>query len=316
MNRSDIKKTPGRLVFAGISLYAKLGTAIEAKLISEMFPVGTDGHGELDQRQKEAYYRATITPDGRLDADIAAVLWPYGNPTIGTGIFSDADVPLVIHGQLAAAVDTETYGAAALEEMPALKFSSVETAIAAATFLCLRKNDTDWADANSLVTQADNGGSMADAGFAPSGIITQPYTAAWGNKAGFTDLDTMAGFNVEFQVAYSDDMTDRHGMLNRRLKTVSARVRCDPIGPTRQQILAALEIQGNGAGRGVSRQANAADLVITGDDGTDYFALKNAILTDKVQRWGTEQLRIGDVAWIATRTFAAGAPGPLFEILP
>ena len=316
MNRSDIKKTPGRLVFDGVSLYSKLGTNIEAKLVSEMFAVGTDGHGELDQRQKEAYYRATITPDGRLDATIAAMLWPYGNPIIGTGIFSDTDAPLVIHGQLAAAVDLETFGAAALEEMPALKFSSVETAVGAATFLCLRKNNVDWDAANSLLTQADAGGSMADAGFAPSGIITQAYTAAWGAKTGFTDIDTIDGFNVEFQIGYSDDSTDRHGLINRRLKTVSARVRCNPLGPTRQQILAALEIQGAGAGRGQSRQANAADLVITGDDGTDYFSLKNAILTDKVQRWGSEQLRIGDVAWIATRTFSAGSPGALFEILP
>lgn len=316
MNRSDIQKNPGRLVYDGVSLFAKLGTNIEAKLISEMFAVGTDGHGELDQRQKEAYYRTTITPDGRLTSPIKAMLWPYANPTIGTGIFSDTDKPLVIHGQLAAAVDLETYGAAALEEMPPLKFSSVETLVGAATFLCLRKNAVNWADANSLVTQADSGGTMADAGFAPSGIITQAYTANWGSKTGFQDVDTQDGFNVEFQLGFSDDSTDRHGLINRRLKTLSVRVRCNPFGPTRQQILAALEIQGTGAGRGKSRQANAADLTITGDDGTDYFTLKNAILTDKVQRWGSETIRISDVAWMATRTFSAGSPGALFAILP
>jgi hypothetical protein len=313
MNRSDIKKTPGRLLYDGVSLYSKLGTFIEAKLVSEMFAVGTDISGELDQRQKEAYYRVTLTPDGRLDGLIAGMLWPHGNPTMGTGIFTNTDKPLAIHGS-----DTslETFGAAALEEMPGLKFSSIETAIGQATFLCLRKNNVDWDAANSLVTQADSGGTTADAGFAPSGIMTQPYSAAWGAKTGFTDLDTMDGFNVEFQIGYSDDATDRQGLVNRRLKTVTARVRCNPVGPTRQQILSALEIQGTGAGRGKTRQANAADFTITGDDGSDWFTLKNAILTDKVQRWGSEQLRIGDVAWIATRTFAAGSPGALFEVLP
>jgi hypothetical protein len=232
---------------------------------------------------------------------------------MGAPLFTNTDKPLVVHGS-----DTslETFGAAALEEMPALKFSSIESLVGQATFLCLRKNNVDWDAANSLVTQADVGGTLADGGFAPSGIITQPYTAAWGAKAGFTDLDTIDGFNVEFQISFSDDMTDRQGLVNRRLKTITARVRCNPVGPTRQQILAALEIQGAGAGRGVSRQANAADLTITGDNGTDYFKLKNAILTDKVQRWGSEQLRIGDVAWVATRTFSAGAPGALFELLP
>jgi hypothetical protein len=314
MNRNDIKKTPGRLLYDSVSLFAKLGTAIEARLISELFAVGTDVAGELDQRQKEAYYRVIITPEGRLTSPIAAMLWPYGNPTMGTGIFTNTDKPLVVHGSDAS---LETYGAAALEEMPALKFSSVETMVGQATFLALRKNNIPWETANSLLTQADAGGTLADAGFTGPGlIVTQPYTASWGAKTGFVDMDTLDGFNVEFNIGYSDDTTDAQGLINRRLKTVSARVRCNPLGPTRQQILAALEIQGAGAGRGVSRQANAADLTITGADDTDYFKLKNAILTDKVQRWGSEQLRIGDVAWVATRTFSAGSPGALFEILP
>lgn len=313
MNRSDIKKTPGRIVFRGSSFLSKLNTAIESQLISELFAIGTDAHGELDQRQKEAYNRVTITPDGRLTSTLAALLWPYGNPTIGTGIFSDTDYPLVIHGSDAS---LETFTAAALEEMPALKFSSIESAVGQATFLCLRGNDMDWDTANSLVTQADVGGTMADSGFTPAGIITQPYLADWGAITGFNDFDTMEGFNVEFQIGFSDDMTDARGLINRRIKTVTARVRCTPIGPTRQQLLANLSIQGTGAGRGKSRQAGGADLTITGDDGTDYFTLKNAILTDKVQRWGSEQVRVGDVAWIATRTFSAGTPGALFEVLP
>jgi hypothetical protein len=314
MNRSDIKKTPGRLVFDSVSLYSKLNTAIEAQLVSELFAVGTDLHGELDQRQREAYYRVRITPDGRFDTTLAAMLWPYGNPTMGTGIFTDTDEPLVVHGS-----DTslETYHAAALEEMPALRFSSIETIVGQATFLALRKNNVPWSTANSLLTQADAGGTLADAGFTgPALIETQPYKASWGAKTGFTDMDTFEGFNVEFQVEFSDDMTDAQGLINRRLKKVSARVRCNPFGPTRQQIFNAMELQGSGAGRGVSRQANAADLEIKDLSDTTYFTLHNAILTDKVQRWGSEQLRMGDVAWVATRTFSAGSPGPLFTVLP
>lgn len=313
MNRSDIKKTPGKLVFKASSFLAKLNTAIEAQLVSEMFGVGTDAHGELDQRQKEAYFRINITPDGRLTSGLAAILWPYGNPTIGSGIFTDTDFPAVIHGTDAS---LETFVAAALETMPPIKFSSVDTLIGQAVLLALRGNNMDWDDANSLVTQADSGGNAVDAGFAPSGIITQPYLASWGAIDGFADFDTLEGFNVEFQVQFADDVTDRHGLINRRLKSVSARVRCTPIGPTRQQILNAMTLQGAGAGRGKTRQAGGADLTITGDDGTDYFVLKQAILTDQVQRWGSEQLRVGDIAWVSTRSFSAGVPGALFTVLP
>lgn len=317
MLRSDIKKTPGRLVFDSVSLYSKLKTFIEARPVSEMFAVGTDGHGELDQRQREYYYRVNITPDGRLDAAIAAMLWPYGNFTKGQGILSDTDAPLVIHG---ADSSLTTFKAAALETMPNLRFSSIETLIQQATFLAVRGHTTgaldEWDTANSLITQAGSGGTMADAGFAPTGIITQPYVANWGAKTGFTDVDTIDGLNVEFNVTFADDTTDRRGMINRRIDTVQARVRCSPLGPTRQQILDAMEIQGTGAGRGKSRQANGDDFSITGDDGETYFTLFNAILVDQVERWGTEQIRVGDVAWMATRTFSAGTPGPLFEVLP
>lgn len=311
MNRSDIKKTPGRLVFKSSSFLAKLNTAIEARLVSEMFAVGTDTFGELDQRQREAYFRILITPDGRLTSTLAAILWPYGNPTIGNGIFTDTDFPAVIHGSDAS---LDTFISAALEEMPPIKFSSIETAIGQATLLALRGNNMDWDDANSLLTQAASGGSTTDTGFAPSGIITQPYLATWGAITGFADFDTMDGFNVEFNVQFSDDVTDRQGLINRRLKSVSARVRCNPIGPTREQILSNMTLQGTGAGRGKTRQAAGADLTITGDDGVDYFVLKQAILTDQVQRWGSEQLRVGDVAWVCTRSFNVGVPGALFTM--
>lgn len=308
MNRSDIKKTPGRIVFDSMSLYAKLGTHIESTLVSEMFPVGTDAAGELDHRQAEAHYRTTITPDGRITSTIAGKVWPYGNPSIGSGIFTDTDKPLVVHGSDAS---LETFTAAAVEQMPNLRFSSVESLLGQLGFLCLRGNNMDWDDANSLVTQADSGGSMVDSGFTPGGIVTQPYLADWGAITGFQDFDTIEGFNVEFNITFSDDRTDRQGLVNRRLKTVSARVRCSPIGPTRQQIMTQFQIQGSGAGRGKAR-TNAADLSIIGEDGLTYFTLKKAILTDKVERWGTEQIRIGDVAWVATRAYSSGSPEALF----
>src|ERR1051326_3509163 len=116
MNRSAFIKTPGRLTFNGISIFSKLNTFIEGKLVSEMFPIGTDAAGELDHRQKEAHYQVTITPDGRFTSGIAAVLWPYGNPTIGTPIFTpNADLPLVVHGSDAS---LETFASAAVETMP------------------------------------------------------------------------------------------------------------------------------------------------------------------------------------------------------
>jgi len=92
MLRSSLNRIPGRLAFNGISLYAKDGTTIDQELEYVTEPVGVAGLGVLDQRDKEAHYKITLTPDGRMTTAIAAVLWPYGNPVIGTGIFTDTNV--------------------------------------------------------------------------------------------------------------------------------------------------------------------------------------------------------------------------------
>lgn len=311
MNRSDIKKTPGRIVYQSISLLAKLGTFIESAPVLETFEVGTDAGGPLGKRWKEAHDRIKVTPDGRFTSGIAAVLFPYLNPTIGTGIFNDTDRPLVIHGTDAS---LETYAAAALEEMPMITFSSIETLIGPATFLCLRGNGVNWSAANSLVTQADSGGTATDTSFAPTGIVTQGYVLNAQTLTGFSDIDTFDGIRLEPKVDYSDDTTDRHGLVNRRIKSVGIRLRFIPVGPTRQNIMAALKIQGSGAGRGSTLSTYSVD--IEGDNGTVYCNLPNATFVSQAQRWGSEQTRIGECAFECVRNVTSGAPGAIATMLP
>jgi hypothetical protein len=92
MQRSSLKRIPGRLAFNGISLYSKEGTTIDTDLVYSQESIGAAGLGKTDNRDKEAYDEITITPDGRISAGLAAILWPYNNPVIGTGIFTDADI--------------------------------------------------------------------------------------------------------------------------------------------------------------------------------------------------------------------------------
>lgn len=98
MQRANLNRVPGRLAFNGISLYSKGGTTIDTDLVYSQETVEVAGIGKIDNRDKEAYDEITITPDGRMTTAIAAVLWPYANPTIGTGIFPSTDVPAVVHG--------------------------------------------------------------------------------------------------------------------------------------------------------------------------------------------------------------------------
>jgi hypothetical protein len=327
--RADIKKTPGRVVFQGQSMYSKLNVPIERILVHELFPVGTDAAGELDYRDREAYARVRITPDGRFISALAAILWPYGNYTAGQVIFTPAvDNQLVIH---ATDGSLETFSSAALEVMPPIKFAATETLVGQAEFLCLRGDGQQWNAGGSagqgLVFQQDAQESMpaamADATFTPAGILTGPYAGVWpatgasAPVAGITlsPFDTLEGITIEFGITWSDDNRQSVGLQNRRIKTVSCRARCTPLGQLRESILAAEVLQGTGAIRGRSIQSNAADFQIVDYNGNVFMTLKNAALVEDKENWSSDLVRETDLVWQSTRAFTAGVVGPLFTVL-
>jgi hypothetical protein len=333
MSRGDIKKTPGRLVYTrgsdAVSMFSKLGTAIERQIVHDLLTVGTDAGGELDYRDREYHVKVRITPDGRFGTHTANVLWPttYRNYTPGQPMFATgSDYSLAIHGSDAS---LETFASAALETMPPIRFAATETLVGQAEFLCLRAEAAYWAGANSLVTQADSGGTLvddgvsgADADFTPAAILTQPYYGVWAavtpntvtTPLSIQTFDTLDGFWVEFTVNWSDDERQAVGLYNRRIKSIGARIRCSPLGATRASILAAQVAQGTGAKRGRSIQSNSGDFSIYDGDGNLKFTIKNAALTEDKQSWSTDAVRETDLVWHATRTYAAGVLGALFSI--
>ena len=333
--RSDIRKTPGRLAWTGagtaVSIFSKLGTSIERTITHELFEVGTDAMGILDQRDRDYYARVRLTPDGRFtdqsSGDIRTALWPYSNYTPGQSIFPLAsDYPLTIYAlddalATASNVSTEVFTSAALDSMPPLKFTATETAIGQAEWLCLRGYNKNWSDANSLVTQTttNNVNGLVDSNFTVANIETGPYSGTWipsgTNAKGLTisTFDTLDGINVEFTIQFDDDTRQSVGLINRRIRSVGARVRCSPVGSVRQDILAAQVAQGAGATRGRSVQASNSGLFqISNQAGSVVFTLNGAALTEDKQMWGSAAVRETDLVWVATRTLTAGVPQPLF----
>ena len=313
MQRSSLNRVPGRLAFNAISLYSKEGTTIDTDLIYSQEPVGVAGLGLLDLRDREAYAEITLMPDGRVNGAIAGVLWPYNNPTLGTGIFTDTDFPAVIHG-LDASLDT--YGAAAVLAMPPMYFHPVKTLIGQLKLLCLRAHSAGqvdpWSTANSLRSYANSGGSFADPSYSNSAAITQDYTLTWGAISGWASLDFYDGLTFEPKIEYVDDNVAVHGLFNRRIQSVGGLLRGIPIGVTRSMIDSQLQIQGAGAGRGASGAAKAAPVTVTGADGKVYLSFPlGQLVKSKIQN-GVEQLREGEVAWAALPNFAGGLRGPYF----
>lgn len=310
ITRSSLNRIPARLAFNGVSFYAKEGTTIDQELHYLTAAVGVAGWGVVDQRDQDAYYRLTLTPDGRMTPALAAVLWPYGNPVQGAGIFTDTDVPAVVHGNDGS---LDTYAAAAVETMPPMRFHPARTLVGEAKWLALRGHSSGsvaaWSTAGSLVTEANTGGTFIDSGFTAAGIITQDYQVTWGTLTGWAGLDFYDGLVFEPRVEYVDDTVASQGLYNRRIKRVQGLLRGVPIGLTRQMIQTQLQVQGSGAGRGSSGAAKAYSLTVNGADGKVYLNLPLAQLVRSRKQHGVEQLREGEVAWECLPVLTSGVRG-------
>ena len=307
MLRSSLNRIPGRLAFNAISLYSKAGTTIDTDLVYSQEAIEVAGLGKIDNRDKEAYDEISLTPDGRMTPALAAVLWPYNNPIPGTGIFTDADVPAVVHGN---DNSMDTHAAAAVVQMPQMLFHPVKTLVGQLKLLCLRGHTSSaispWSTLNSLRTFANTGGTFADSTFAAGEIITQDYQLTWGSVSGWSNLDFYDGLAFEPRIEYVDDNVAVHGLFNKRIKSVGGWLRGIPIGLTRAAIDAQLQIQGTGAGRGASGAAKAFAVTVSGADGKVYLSFPLGQLVKSKLQNGVELLREGEVAWEALPNLTAG----------
>lgn len=313
MQRSSLNRVPGRLLFNSVSLYSKGGTTIDTDLVYSQEAIDVAGLGKIDNRDKEAYDEITITPDGRISAAIAGVLWPYTNPTLGAGIFPATDVPAVVHGN---DNSLDTHPAAAVVQMPQMIFHPVKTLLGQMKLLCLRSTATGavnpWSTANSLRTFANSGGTYVDATYTNASPVTQDYTLTWGAVTGFAGLDFYDGLTFEPKVEFVDDNVAVYGLFNKRIKSVGGTLRGIPVGVTRSMIDTQLAIQGTGAVRGASGYAKAFSVTVTGADSKVYLTFPmGQLVKSKIQN-GVEQLREGEVAWECLPTLTSGVRGAFF----
>lgn len=224
----------------------------------------------------------------------------------GTGtLYVDRDFPLIIH--TFAGVKLTLYNAAVVK-MPTIVLSSVKSLLGAITFEAFLRNGADWSTAGSRWAIANE--ALADTSFAPANVITQAYAAAWGNAAPWSSFETKEGWTIDFNEAFEAVMTDRLRTLTRRLTSLDVSAKAIPAGIDESQMLTKLLLQGNGAVAGRSLSGDDLSISATGV----YVRLYGAALKASSQHFSVGKERMGELSWVATRTFAAGAPNPLFFV--
>lgn len=313
-NRSALVQGPAKVVFnapSGAITFHSQGP-IAYTIGRRTLPITTEMHGQIDVRDQDVNLETSIKPEGRWSAGLISALWPYANSPMGAALFSDTDRTLVLHGTDGA---LHTWTAAAVTKMPDLLFSPMGTLIGEVGFTGLAGNNLAWSAANRLLTIGTLADSV-DATFTVAGIKVQSYSAVLTGLTGFTSFESADGFRVAFALQTSDQSIDSQGVYNKLITGVSVAVRCIPVGPTSAQLMAALKMQDTGAARGRSLDAGGVQLQITGADGINYLTIPHASIETGQFRFGagTNQLRVGEIAIVATRSFSAGAQQALWTL--
>ena len=303
INRTTILRGPGTVIYGSGNDAQTIfdATGITAEVESSTQEIPSSVSGTIDTIKTDQVGTVKFTPCGQLSDDLLALLYPYGNPTIGARVFADTDVPLAIHSVAGTKV---TFVNAALTTMPPILLSPVKTAFGEAVFTALLGLGKAPGDSNSFFTTAS--ATYAAGGPDPSGIVGVQYAATFGS---LNILDTLDGWTVTPELSLEPVTTDLLGTIDYTVGGVTVTATCTPLGLTEAQILGALPIT---KGRGQSL-AGANDLVIAGEGGLTV-TLKNATMMRGPLQWGNTTLRAGEVAFVAHRSFSSGTPGPIFSV--
>jgi hypothetical protein len=243
--------------------------------------------------------------DTRANALVGAGTGKATITDVGTGTVSlIVQEQLVIHSF---AGERYTFHNAAVTQMPNINASTIATLFDEVIFECFLKNNTAWSAVDARFTLDTS--PLSDTSFDPAAIITQAYLLDWG-AAPWAALSTKTGVQINFGLQLEAVMTDADGIVTRRLAGVEASAQATPMGISEADLMAALQMQGASAGRGKTLVKN--DLTLTGTG--VYIKLSGAALKGGPQNFSSAEDRIGQLNWVATRTFSGGVPNPLFFV--
>ncbi len=300
LSRASIIVGPGRLIRGAGSVHVR--EPFTLNLQKSTFPVLVQGRGQVSVRSEDLIVAGTFTPDGRWNAATRALLWPHLNPTFGSDPFGAADTPTTIHDTNS---HLHTIIASAITQMPSLVLSASQTMIGSTGLTGIRGSGLAYGALASYYTVATSGGTFDDSGFVPSEIKVQNYTGAWSGVSGFSSIQTLAGWTVDFETDIAFIKIEEGGTTRASIQRVAAMAKCTPVGLTAADVLTAYADTARGA------SVHQGDLTITGADGATIVTLKNAGLVSAGFGFGTDLVRDGELAFVSAATYTSGIPGAI-----
>ena len=200
---------------------------------------------------------------------------------------------------------------AAVTKMPDINGTASATLLEEVEFEAFIVDGTAVSDAGSLYSLIDSP-YQGDTTFDPANLLTQPIAVSWGVTAPFDSFYTKNGVKISFGLSLQNIDIDGYGILSKRISDLSVTAKLTPIGVQQSDLLNALKLQGSGAGIGRSIGSAGHDLNLSAPG--FYVRLYQAGLRGAPEVFSRSKDRIGEMTFVATRTFTNGLPNPLFYV--
>lgn len=278
-------------------VYANGGIDLETE--KRLMDVRNDITGKTDSRWIDSMFRIRATPAGQLK-DLTT-LFPYQTPNIGASIFGAADVASFIHSKAGKKL---TFHASAVSKMPSLFLGVDKTLFGGLEVACVRKDNSEPGDANAFYTSSSL--AFTDSSYTTASVKTQLFGAAWGDV--LPTIRAKDGWTIDTTVEVDYHVVNGYGTIDGFLKDVGILAKCRPDNLS-ESLLDELQVQGASAVMGGTVRRGKT-LVISSSGLT--VTIYDAAITTTPMKWGTTELRAGEVGFIGHRVENAGAFGGLF----
>lgn len=291
MYRQNILRGPGALRLGGAGApWIIPHENWEANVDPKTFDVQTNLGGLLDTRKDDVVGKITFVPLGLVA--LFDVLFPaiYRAPDIGASVFGASDTPCLCHSKAGKLV---TFHCAALTKPPDLVLSATKTLYGQAEITALVKNNSAPNHDNSFFTLSN--AALPALPVNKSHVITWPWSAAWGTT--WPEIYAKDGWTVSVEPEIEYVQVDDVGTVDGLLKSVMITAKCRPLNVGEEEILDALRIQGDGADRGASLSLGQTLTI----DGAFTLTINDAILLRGPIRYGSVELRAGEIAFVGQR---------------
>lgn len=298
IDRTLLRKGPGFITYAGASIHSD--TDITVVLVEEFTDAVTSGFARTGRKLKNRYVEVTATPSMWMNLD---KLFPHASLQIGDVLIGATDTPLVVTPRNGRPI---TVLNACITQFANLKLSAESPAFKSAIkWTGLVANNSAAGVLANYFTQGAIGTAVALTGFDGTKRLRGRYTGTRNAVA----LRSDKGFDIDFALQLEPDQPDGEPIVNYRLKSLEASVKCVPVALLEADYLALLN-----DGVDIGGEPSAYDIVVAGPGvGFPTVTIANTYVEPGGFTYG-EAYRNGELAFQSIRKITTNLLTPLFTI--